>query len=77
MFGARIDKTVGEIGGERQCPAGIALKVHILRRDPAEKLVGLELVTKRFASYQMMPVTLSVPQAQQLAALLNEAVRVP
>ena len=77
MFGARIDRTVGEVSGEKQGPMGIALKVHILRRDAAEKLVGVEFVAKGFASYQMMPVTLSVAQAQQLASLLNDAVRAP
>ena len=77
MFGARIDRTVGEVSGEKQGPVGVALKVHILRRDAAEKLVGVEFVAKSFASYQMMPITLSASQAQQLAALLNEAVRAP
>ena len=75
MFGARIDRTVGEVSGERQGPTGVALKVHILRRNAAEKLVGVEFVAKSFASYQMMPVTLSVAQAQQLASLLTDAVR--
>lgn len=77
MFGARIDRTVGEVSGEKQGPVGVALKVHILRREAAEKLVGVELVAKSFASYQMMPITLSASQAQQLASLLNEAVRAP
>lgn len=77
MFGARIDRTIGEVSGEKQGPVGIALKVHILRRDAAEKLVGVEFVAKSFASYQMMPITLSASQAQQLASLLNEAVRAP
>ena len=75
MFGARIDRTVGEVSGERQGPTGVALQVHILRRNAAEKLVGVEFVAKSFASYQMMPVTLSVAQAQQLASLLTDAVR--
>lgn len=77
MFGARIDRTIGEVSGEKQGPVGIALKVHVLRRDAAEKLVGVEFVAKSFASYQMMPITLSASQAQQLASLLNEAVRAP
>jgi hypothetical protein len=77
MFGARIDRTVGEVSGERQGPVGVALKVHILRREAAEKLVGVEFIAKSFASYQMTPITLSVAQAQQLASLLNEAVRAP
>ena len=77
MFGARIDRTVGEVGGEKQGPVGVTLKVHVLRREPAEKLVGVEFVAKSFAGYQMMPITLSTSQAQQLASLLNEAVRAP
>ncbi len=75
MFGARIDRTIGEVSGEKQGPMGIALKVHVLRRDPSEKLIGIELVAKSFASYQMIPVTLSVSQAEQLASLLQNAVR--
>ena len=77
MFGARIDRTVGEVNGEKQGPMSIALKVHILRREAAEKLIGVELVAKSFASYQMIPVTLSITQAQQLTSLLNDAVRAP
>jgi hypothetical protein len=43
MFGARIDRTVGEVSGEKQGPVSVALKVHILRREAAEKLVGVEV----------------------------------
>src|SRR6266404_5056044 len=75
MFGARIERTVGEVSGEKQGPVAVALKVHILRREAAEKLVGVEFVAESFASYQMMPITLSVSQAQQLATLLDAAVR--
>lgn len=73
MFGARIDRTVGEVAGERQGPVGVALKVHVLRREPAEKLIGVEFTAKSFASYQMMPITLSLSQAKQLASLLQVA----
>jgi hypothetical protein len=75
MFGARIEHTVGEVPGEKQGPMSVALKVHALRRDNSEKLIGIELVAKSFASYQMMPITLSVNQAQQLASLLQNAAR--
>jgi len=77
MFGARIERTVGEVIGEKQGPVAVALKVHILRREAAEKLVGVEFVAKSFASYQLMPITLSASQAQELASLLNAAVRAP
>ena len=75
MFGARIERTVGEVGGDEQGLMKVELKVHVLRRDIVGKLVGVEMVAKTFASYRVMPVTLSIAQAQQLAALLNEAAR--
>jgi hypothetical protein len=76
MFGARIEHTVGEVAGERQGSMGVALRVHALRRDDSEMLVGIELVARSFASYRMMPVTLTVNQAQQLASLLQNAARI-
>ena len=78
MFGARVDRTIGEVRGEKQGGVvGVAVRVHVLRRDlGAEKLVGVELVAKSFLSYQMMPVTLSESQAIQLAELLKEATKV-
>ena len=77
LFGAHVDRTVGEAGGERQGPVSVTLKVHILHRDAGEKLIGVELVAKSFASYQMLPATLSIASAQQLASLLQEAARAP
>lgn len=76
MFGARIDRTVGEVAGEKQGGlVSVTVRVHILRREPAEKLVGIEFLAKSVASYQMMPVTLSESQAKSLAVLIDEAVR--
>ena len=75
MFGARIHRTIGEVGGEKQGPVGVTLKVHILRRETAEKLIGVELTAKSFASYEMMPITLSVSQAKQLVSLLESALK--
>jgi hypothetical protein len=77
MFGASIEQTIGEIAGERQGPVGMGLKVHALRREGAERLVGIEIIAKSATSYQMMPITLSADQAQQLASLLQAAARVP
>jgi hypothetical protein len=73
MFGARIERTVGQVSGERRTAINVALKVHTLRRDNSEKLIGIEFVAKSFASYQMTPITLSVHQAQQLVSLLQDA----
>jgi hypothetical protein len=75
MFGARIDHLVGEVAADSQAPARISLKVHLLRRDDSERLIGIELVTRSLASYHMTPVTLTVGQAEQLASLLQNAVR--
>jgi hypothetical protein len=75
MFGARIEQMVGEVPVEKQGWMSVALKVHALRRDDSEKLVGIEIVAKSFGSYQMTPITLSVQQAQQLASLLQNATR--
>lgn len=71
MFGARIERTVGEVRGRSMGVMNVTLKVHALRRDEAEKRVGLEVVAKSFASYSMMPVSLSPSQAQELIALLQ------
>ncbi len=34
MFGARIDRTVGEIDAEKQGLVSVGVKIHVLRRDP-------------------------------------------
>lgn len=73
MFGAGVERTVGQVSGEKQGPVGVALKVHILRREPSEKLIGMELTAKSFASYKMTPITLSAAQAKQLVSLLERA----
>ncbi len=72
LFGASIRRTVGEVAGGGPKMMSIVLKVHSLG-DPPEKAVGLEVVTKSFASYNMMPVTLSASQASELAKLLESA----
>jgi hypothetical protein len=58
MFGARIERTVCEVPGESQGIMSVVLKVHALRRDNSEKLIGIEFVAKSFAGYQMTPVTI-------------------
>jgi hypothetical protein len=72
MFGAPIERTVGEAAGANSRMGTFTVKVHRLGGG-ADKAVGLELVAKTFASYQMMPVTLSAVEAQKLAQLLQSA----
>lgn len=75
MFGARIRRTVGEVEGAKTFMMKAGLKVHALDGGP-DKAIGVELVAKSVASYQMMPVTLSVPEARKLIAHLQAAIDV-
>jgi len=49
------------------------IRVHVLDGGP-DKAVGLELVAKSFASYQMIPITLSTREARDLVRHLQSAV---
>ena len=73
MFGAEIDRTVGEISGARGKVTNSSVRVHVLRGGP-ERAVGLEFVTKSVASYQMVPISLSSEAARELALLLQKAI---
>jgi hypothetical protein len=53
----------------------VALRVHCLRLDGLQKFIGIELVAKSSLSYKMVPITLSVSQAQKLASMLENATR--
>ena len=72
LFGAEIRRTVGEVKGAGRSIVNIGLKVHVLGGAP-ERAVGIEIVTKSFASYRMMPVSLSRAEAQRLITLLQQA----
>lgn len=73
MFGAPIERTIGEVAGGGVKLMTIAVKVHTLGGGAPDKAIGLEFVAKSFASYQMMPVTLSSSEAKKLATLLQSA----
>lgn len=51
----------------------LAVKVHRLSGGSSEKAIDLEFVAKSFASYQMLPVTLSAAEARKLSQLLQTA----
>ena len=74
MFGFKIEKTLGEVEGHRQPLMSMQLKVHLLEGNPPEKAVGLELVAKSIASYQIMPITLSETETKKLVSLLQSAI---
>jgi hypothetical protein len=73
MFGAKIERTIGHVdcGGVKF--GSMSLKVHTLSGVSPAKVIGIEMVAKTFASYQMMPITLSVSEAKKLATLLQTA----
>jgi len=73
MFGARIERTVGEAEGSNGKLTTAIVRVHVLDGGP-DKRVGLEFVTKSFASYQMVPITLSDTEARDLIRHLQAAV---
>lgn len=74
MFGATILRTTGEVEGAERSMLKTVLKVHALD-DAPEKAIGLEFVAKSFASYQMMPFTMSVSEARKLVAHLQAAIQ--
>ena len=72
MFGGYIERTVGELAITKNSAVRTKIKVHVLRHD-TERKVGLEVVSKTLASWQMIPFTLSKIEAEQLSALLEKA----
>lgn len=74
LFGAQIVRTLGEVSGAGAKPMTTLLRVHTLAGGGADKTVGIEFVAKSFASYQMMPFSLSVAETKKLISLLESAV---
>ena len=73
MFGGSIERTIGEARASSGRIVKALIKVHVLAGGP-DKAVGLEFVAKSFASYQMLPVTLSESEARNLIRFLETAV---
>ena len=72
MFGASVQRTIGELELSRGAFATTVLRVHVLEGD-ASREVGLELVSKSPLSYHMTPFRLSRGDASALARLLEDA----
>lgn len=75
LFGAPIERTVGEVAGGRPALLSSSIRVHVLGGNLTDRAVGLELSSKSPASYHMFPVTLSVPDVSRLIELLQESIR--
>jgi hypothetical protein len=74
IFGGHIENTVGEVEGASQSLGSVKLRVHVLSGGGPERAVGIELVATTFASYQMLPISLSVSGAEALIELLQTAI---
>src|SRR5262245_36254457 len=74
LFGARIQRTVGEVESAKALGMRSVLKIHVLEAEPGQApLVGLSEVTKGFASRRLTVLKLTPDQAKLLALLLNQA----
>ncbi|MCK9200718.1 MAG: hypothetical protein M0P59_04400 [Gallionella sp.] len=77
FFGGNIVETIGDKVGSKRGIVNANVKVHVIETNlpiPNKYQVGLELSQSSVASYQMMPVTLSINEAKVLINMLNEAV---
>jgi len=73
LFGARIERTVGEaLASGGKIIKGV-VRVHVLDGGP-DKAVGLEFVAKSFVSYQMLLLSLSESEARNLIRFLENAI---
>ena len=74
MFGAKVERVVGEVACVHRGTIGSAtLKLQVLRRESGEKLIGLKYVVTHSVGSEITPVVLSPNQAQKLSQLLREA----
>ena len=72
MFGARINRTVGEVEGAGRGVVRFRLRVHVLSGERG-RAVGIELIGRSVVSYQMLPIMLSFEGTKELVTLLQEA----
>jgi hypothetical protein len=73
VFGSAIEATVGEIQAEKLAMHSHTVRIYRLAGGSEGKAVGVELVSKGVASYQMVPITLSADAARALSDLLRSA----
>ena len=72
LYGATVVETIGEIEGRSQKLVASKLKVQFLQnKDAGTYEVGLEIIHKTFASWQMTPIALEKAEAEKLYELLG------
>ena len=75
MFGAPVERTIGELDLGRQGRIGRTLKIHKLRpEDAGSPELGIEVVARTFGSIGMSVIPLTRQQAVAMRDLLSEAI---
>lgn len=74
LFGAEITNTYGEVTAASKKSVKTTFRIHSLQSSANEKLIGVEMINKTFASYHMMPITLSKEESRKLITLLQKAI---
>lgn len=72
LFGGKIVKSWDGVSAKRTIVT-TRVKVHAVQAAPTLQFVGLELSMSSFGGYQIVPITLPVGEARQLAEMLIEA----
>ena len=75
MFGAPVRATITEIELEPRGPVKSRLRIHTLGGANDAPRIGVEVVHSSFASWGMVPISLSTMDARRLAEALDQAVR--
>ena len=75
MFRSELRNTIGEVEGTNSGLVKSKVRVHVLdSKNTLDKNIGLEFIATSFASYQMMPISLSRSQAVNLISYLQQAI---
>ena len=77
LMGAEIAETAGHAMAASSLGFAVEARVHRLSSPAPYRSVGLELVERVAGSYRVLPVTMSVTEARNLAELLLQAADTP
>lgn len=77
LFKAKTIRKVGEADGEPGTLVKSTINVYALQRDSDPKMIGIEISSKSFASFQITPIVMSGDEAKKLIVLLQEAIQEP
>jgi len=74
MFGGKIVGTLGDSIIQQNGITKTTIKIHLIEKKHGEKVVGVELTDNAKLAWAMRPITFTKSEAQQLVAMLNEAI---